>query len=298
MKKFSKNNIKLFQKIKDVDPLPIDIKKIKSKIVKQFLDEETSNKELNTSLKKINTPYTKDIKVLIDIKNLRKEFGKFSKAKTVLHDISFQIRQFESVGILGGNGAGKTTLVEILAGLNKQTSGEIDYLFEYENNYLEEIGIQFQDSSYPPGLSVKEIIYFVLDIYKTKIDTNELNALIKIFGINEYYKKHVSSLSGGQQQRLNALLALLHKPKVLFLDEISTGLDITIRTKIKNFIKLYAKENNMTLVLVSHDMEELEFLVDRILIIDKGYVVVNTTKSEILKKHKSISDFIVPYINH
>ncbi|MDK2820010.1 MAG: ABC transporter ATP-binding protein [Mycoplasmataceae bacterium] len=274
------------------DLLPVNISTIQSQVIINFLNEEEANKNFHYDI--VTTPLRQGYGVLIDVKNLRKDFGN----KTVLHDITFQIRDGESIGILGGNGAGKTTMVEILAGLNKKTSGEIDYLFEYKKSYLEEIGIQFQDSSYPPGLSVKEIIKFVLEIYGTKIESSELNALIRIFGINEYYTKHVSSLSGGQQQRLNALLALIHKPKVLFLDEISTGLDITIRTKIKKFIKEYARENGMTLVLVSHDMEELEFLVDRIIIIDKGRVVANIDKSEILEKHDSLTNFIAPYINH
>ncbi|MGL5205392.1 MAG: ABC transporter ATP-binding protein, partial [Metamycoplasmataceae bacterium] len=249
----------------------------------------------------IKTPQKGEKKVLIDVVNLRKDFGKLNKrknAKTVLKDITFKIREGEALGILGANGAGKTTLVEILAGLNKQTSGEINYLFDYKKSYLEEVGIQFQESSYPPGLSVREIIAFVIEIYGTKIDDNELNALIHIFGINEFYKKQASSLSGGQQQRLNALLALIHKPKVLFLDEISTGLDITIRTKIKDFIKVYAKENNMTVVLISHDMEEVEYLVDRVIIIDKGIILVDMDKEEILEKHENLTDFITPYINH
>ncbi|MGL5308437.1 MAG: ATP-binding cassette domain-containing protein, partial [Metamycoplasmataceae bacterium] len=136
------------------------------------------------------------------------------------------------------------------------------------------------------------------EIYGAKIEKNELNALIQIFGINEFYRKNASSLSGGQQQRLNALLALIHKPKVLFLDELSTGLDITIRTKIKDFIKLYALENNMTIVLISHDMDEVEHLVDRIIIIDKGVIMVDMDKEEILDKHEKLTDFITPYINH
>lgn len=284
--------IKIKKELDVEDLLPVNISTIESQVIINFLNEEEENKKFHYDI--VTTPLREGYGVLIDVKNLKKDFGH----KTVLHDITFQVRDGESIGILGGNGAGKTTLVEILAGLNKKTSGEIDYLFEYKKSYLEEIGIQFQDSSYPPGLSVKEIIKFVLEIYGTKIETSELNALIRIFGINEYYTKHVSSLSGGQQQRLNALLALIHKPKVLFLDEISTGLDITIRTKIKKFIKEYARENGMTLVLVSHDMEELEFLVDRIIIIDKGRVVANIDKSEILEKHDSLTNFIGPYINH
>ncbi|MGL4252102.1 MAG: ABC transporter ATP-binding protein [Metamycoplasmataceae bacterium] len=278
--------------------LIVELNKLESKAIRDFLTNlnylATHKEEVQT----IKTPQKGEKKVLIDVVNLRKDFGKLKKAKTVLQDITFKIREGEAVGILGANGAGKTTLVEILAGLNKQTSGEVHYLFDYKKSYLEEVGIQFQESSYPPGLSVKEIIAFVIEIYGTKIDDNELNALIHIFGINEFYKKQASSLSGGQQQRLNALLALIHKPKVLFLDEISTGLDITIRTKIKDFIKVYAKENNMTLVLISHDMEEVEYLVDRVIIIDKGIILVDMDKEEILDKHENLTDFITPYINH
>ncbi|MGL5732843.1 MAG: ATP-binding cassette domain-containing protein, partial [Metamycoplasmataceae bacterium] len=222
------------------DELRVELDKLHSKAIRDFLTNLNYLETHREEVKIIKTPQKGEKKVLIDVVNLRKDFGKLKHAKTVLQNITFKIREGEALGILGANGAGKTTLVEILAGLNKQTSGEVNYLFDYKKSYLEEVGIQFQESSYPPGLSVKEIIAFVIEIYGTKIDDNELNALIHIFGINEFYKKHASSLSGGQQQRLNALLALIHKPKVLFLDEISTGLDITIRTKIKDFIKVYA----------------------------------------------------------
>ncbi|MGL5617520.1 MAG: ABC transporter ATP-binding protein [Metamycoplasmataceae bacterium] len=278
--------------------LKVEFDKLESKAIRDFLSNLNYLEAHREEVEIIKTPQKGNKKVLIDVVNLRKDFGKLKHAKTVLQDITFKIREGESVGILGANGAGKTTLVEILAGLNKQTSGEVHYLFDYKKSHLEEVGIQFQESSYPPGLSVKEIIAFVIEIYGTKIDENELNALIHIFGINEFYKKHASSLSGGQQQRLNALLALIHKPKVLFLDEISTGLDITIRTKIKDFIKLYAKENNMTIVLISHDMDEVEHLVDRVIIIDKGIILVDMDKEEILDKYENLNDFITPYINH
>ncbi|MGL5204755.1 MAG: ABC transporter ATP-binding protein [Metamycoplasmataceae bacterium] len=285
-------------KRKDNDELRVDIENLQSKAVKNFLSNSVYLEGKKEEAKIIKTPLKGNKKVLIEITNLKKDFGKMKNLKTVLHDVSFKIREGESIGILGANGAGKTTLVEILAGLNKQTSGDVKYLFDYDKSYLEEVGIQFQDSSYPPGLSVKEIISFIIEIYGAKIEKNELNALIQIFGINEFYRKNASSLSGGQQQRLNALLALIHKPKVLFLDELSTGLDITIRTKIKDFIKLYALENNMTIVLISHDMDEVEHLVDRIIIIDKGVIMVDMDKEEILDKHEKLTDFITPYINH
>ncbi|MGL5308443.1 MAG: ATP-binding cassette domain-containing protein, partial [Metamycoplasmataceae bacterium] len=195
-------------KRKDNDELRVDIENLQSKAIKNFLSNSIYLEGKKEEAKIIKTPLKGNKKVLIEITNLKKDFGKMKNLKTVLHDVSFKIREGESIGILGANGAGKTTLVEILAGLNKQTSGDVKYLFDYNKSYLEEVGIQFQDSSYPPGLSVKEIISFIIEIYGAKIEKNELNALIQIFGINEFYRKNASSLSGGQQQRLNALLAL------------------------------------------------------------------------------------------
>ena len=118
-----------------------------------------------------------------------------------------------------------------MVGLNKPTKGDIKFNYEYKSSHLEKIGIQFQDSSYPAGLSVKNIIDFVVEVFNVKSDKDEINSLIKIFGISEFYKKRATSLSGGQLQRLNALLAIIQKPKVLFLDELSTGLDISIDRK-------------------------------------------------------------------
>ena len=119
--------------------------------------------------------------------------------------------------------------------------------------------------------------------------------IVKTF-INEYYKKRVSKLSGGQQQRLNALLAIIHKPTVLFLDELSTGLDITIRTNIKRFIKHYAIENGITLILVSHDTDEIAYLADEIAVLKKGKIVYFDTKENIIKEYENIEKFLIPYL--
>lgn len=109
-------------------------------------------------------------------------------------------------------------------------------------------------------------------------------------------KKRANKLSGGQQQRLNCLLALIHKPKILFLDELSTGLDITIRTNIKKFIKSYAKENDITLVIVSHDMDEVEYLADYICVLKDGLIVFEDSKKHVLGKYHRLEKFITPYL--
>ena len=139
---------------------------------------------------------------------------------------------------------GKTTFVEILAGINKPDSGDLKYNFKFKNTFQEKIGIQFQDSNYPKGISVKSVINFILEIFKSELSQDEINGLINIFGIDEFYYKKAASLSGGQSQRLNCLLSIIHKPNFLILDELSTGLDVTIKSKIKNFIKSFCKQNN------------------------------------------------------
>ena len=197
--------------------------------------------------------------------------------------------------MLGSNGAGKTVLSEMISGINKPTSGEIIYNFN-SDNYKKKIGIQFQDSSYPNGITVKKVINFVISIYKAEITKDELRALIAIFDIYEIYNKVASSLSGGQQQRLNLLLALVHKPKFIILDELSTGLDIRIRSKIKKFIKYYAKENGITLLIVSHDMDEVEYLSERIIVLFKGEIYVDASKKEIIEKYGSIQNCVEKYI--
>ena len=120
--------------------------------------------------------------------------------------------------------------------------------------------------------------------------------MLYIFGIDEFYNKKASSLSGGQQQRLNCLLAILNKPKFIILDELSTGLDVTIRNKIKTFIKEYAKENNITILIVSHDMDEVDYIADRIVIMKKGNIYLDMDKSDVIKKYKTLNNCISNYV--
>ena len=261
-------------------------------ILNSLKDLDSKSTEFETYL----SDEVKESRELIKVNNLVKEFGKGENKKVVLNGINLTVYEGEHLALLGGNGAGKTTLVETIAGLYKPTSGTIDYLYEYDKIFQDRLGIQFQDSSYPPAITVKEVINFMIEIYGSNVNNDELMALLKIFGIDSYYTKRASKLSGGQQQRLNCLLALIHKPTILFLDELSTGLDITIRTNIKKFIKSYAKENNITLILISHDMDEVEFLADQICVLKNGKIVFNDTKQNVLKKYHKLEQFIVPYL--
>ncbi len=269
-----------------------------------FNVNEIKDEVILSNLKSIKEESKKDIQKFIlpnnqnnnqktiEIKNLNKSFSH----KHVLKNINLTLYKNEHIALLGGNGAGKTTLVEIIAGLNKQDSGTIDYWLNQKHDFREKIGIQFQDSTYPKGVSVKSVIKFVKDIYKADISKNDLNALIHIFGIDEFYNLKASSLSGGQSQRLNCLLSIIHKPSFLILDELSTGLDVTIKTKIKNFIKTFADKNNISILVISHDMEEVEFLAERIVLLRNGEIYVDAPISEIKGKYKSIQNFIDLYV--
>lgn len=275
---------------------PINLNNLPPSMAKTLKHANESH-TLAASFEKLITPYKPGAKPLIEVQHLTKNFITNRKVNEVLKDINFQINEGENVAILGANGAGKSTTFNIIIGILKPTSGEVKYNYAYKHNYLEQIGIQFQDSSYPKGISTRDVVKFMLDVYKADLDQNVLQGLIEIFGVDEFMKKSINSLSGGQKQRLNALLAIIHKPKVVFLDELSNGLDISVRNRIKEFIKAYAKENGMTICVVSHDVGEIEFLADRIIIFVEGKILVNAYKNEIIQKWGSIEKFVNYYIN-
>ncbi|MBQ5543572.1 MAG: ABC transporter ATP-binding protein, partial [Mycoplasmataceae bacterium] len=180
-----------------------------------------------------------ELKPLIEVKDLCVIFKDKKQKKYAVNNISFNINPNENIAFIGANGAGKTTTVETIAGINKPTEGKILYNYDYKKSFQEGIGIQFQDSSYPKGVTVKNVIDFLKDAYglnKDKINDLEFDHLLDVFRIKEFYHTDARKLSGGQQQRLNVLLSLMHKPKVLFLDELVTGLDIQIRNELENFI--------------------------------------------------------------
>ncbi|MDR2821773.1 MAG: ABC transporter ATP-binding protein [Mycoplasmataceae bacterium] len=232
--------------------------------------------------------------VLVELKNVRKEYGQKDKKVVAIADLSFKIIEGENISLVGANGAGKTTAVEMIMKINNPTKGHIYYPFvskkDKVNKYL---GIQFQDSIYPQYISVKSIVNFIINAYNLHIKENELKELVEAFKIEKFYTRRASALSGGQSQRLNILLALLHKPKVVILDELSTGLDITTRNEFKKFIKLYAKKHHITIVLISHDSGEIFDMTDKILILKAGKVV-----REIPTKSFANSNELEKYIEH
>lgn len=227
-------------------------------------------------------------KVILEVKDLVKKFGH----KVANDHISFKIMAGERVGIIGANGAGKTTLVEQIIGTSKPTDGEIKYGFSYKKTPQEKMGMQFQTSSYPEGLSVKDVIDFSLDIYGSDVKQKDLEALLKIFQIYDFYKAKAKGLSGGQQQKLNVFLAIAHNPELVILDEISTGLDILAREEIVGYVDKITREKKMTTILISHHMSEIETLCDRVIILSQGKIKAEDTIQNIKKEHGSLGEFM------
>ncbi|WP_052663949.1 ABC transporter ATP-binding protein [Mycoplasmoides alvi] len=268
----------------------------------EIRDQNKFDINLELQLEKINAPIIIDKnmqhsgKSIIELKNLTKSFGKFKHSKVVVKDLNLTFYENENVALLGSNGAGKTTTVEMIAGIIQPTSGSIIYKFDYVNTFQEGVGIQFQDSLYPPGIIVADVIKFMINVYNVDLNPLEINQIVEAFGLKKIYKEKVHSLSGGQQQRLNILLALIHKPKIVFLDELSTGLDISVRTEIISFVKRYCEKFNIQIVLVSHNMDEVNEICDRIIIMQKGQIKVDLWTKDVIAKYNSVSDLAKRYI--
>ncbi len=278
-KKLSKENKTKVSKKKKTNSNKNDISIVKTKTVTK-----------KTVTKKIKNP--ENSKFIVSAENVKKSYGHFEALK----GISFKIEKGERVGIIGGNGAGKTTLAEIIAGINKPSSGTISYGFKFDKTPKEVIGMQFQQSTYPSGLSVKDIIQFAMNLRKLKLSNTELQSILKTFQMAVFYKKKVRALSGGQRQKLNILLSIIHKPELVILDELSTGLDISAREEIIRFTDKFLSEKNMSLVLISHHMAEIRALCSRVIILDNGTIAAIKTIKEIDQKHNGLEKYSIKLI--
>ena len=223
--------------------------------------------------------------MILKVENLKKQFGNF----IAVNNISFEMKSGDRIGIIGPNGSGKTTMVEMLAGVSQPTKGKIKYGFQDTDSPKEFIGIQFQNSNYPSGLTVKDIIAFGRNIRKLKdISNDELKKMLKVFRMENIYKKKIRSLSGGEKQRINILLSIIHNPKIVILDEISTGLDIASREDIISFTDKLLEERKMSLLLISHHMEEIRALCKKVIFIYEGKIQEHDSIKNIEKKYGSL----------
>lgn len=217
---------------------------------------------------------------IIEVKNLKKTYGKFK----AVNGVSFNVKRGEIFGILGPNGAGKTTTLEMIEGLRKMDSGEVVVadinVKENRQEVKKVIGVQLQASSFFDYLNLKELIKFFASLYGTKVNSSEILGEVEL---KEKAKSYVKTLSGGQKQRFSIASALVNKPKVLFLDEPTTGLDPQARRHLWDLIESI-RDKGMTVVITTHYMDEAEVLCDRVAVMDAGKIIDIDSPDNLIKK--------------
>lgn len=231
-------------------------------------------------------------KPIVVVKNLAHSFGH----KDIYKDISFEIYDNERVAFLGPNGAGKTLTISTVCGFVKEKKGTIEYLFDYEKSPYEKLSVQFQDLKFPTSLTPKDLIEFTIKLTNFQKNEEELIEGIKAFEIDSILNTKISKLSGGQQQRVNVFIAMIGRPKILFLDEFTTGLDISIKNKLQEYIMEYCKKNKITLVIISHDIDCITEMVDRIIILANKQIMLDAYVEDINKEFGSVKNMLKKYI--
>lgn len=219
-------------------------------------------------------------KILIEVKNLIKDYGNFRAVK----GISFEVYKGEIFGLLGPNGAGKTTTLEIMETLRDESEGDviIDGLSINKDSAKIKniIGVQLQQSGFYPGLNLVEILNLFSGLYNIKIDPIELLGKV---GLVDKAKYRYDKMSGGQKQRFSIATTLINKPKVIFLDEPTTGLDPQARRNLWDLI-LQIREEGTTVMITTHYMDEAEVLCDRVGIMNEGKIIQLDTPKNLIDK--------------
>lgn len=204
--------------------------------------------------------------VIVHAKHL---YLSYKEVKAV-QDVSFTIQSGEVLAVIGSNGSGKTSTIECVEGLRKPDSGSIQVFGKdpllHRGEIYRKIGIQLQETEYPAKIRVEELCRLYAGFYERPADWK---ALLSQMNLEEKKKRAVSKLSGGEKQRLSVLLALMGRPKLLILDELTTGLDPEVRQNMwKTFRTI--RDNGVAILLVSHYLDEVEALADRMLYLEKG----------------------------
>lgn len=206
---------------------------------------------------------------MVEVQNLQKSYGKV----IAVDRISFAVGRGEIFGIVGPNGAGKSTTVECLAGLREKDGGTVRVLgldpLRDGRKLRQRIGVQLQQAALPDDIKVWEALDLYASFYR---DPADWERLLEQWGLAEKRDTRFKNLSGGQKQRLFIALALVNRPELVFLDEITTGLDPQARRLTWDLVR-EIRARGATVLLVTHSMEEAEKLCDRVAIIDEGHIV-------------------------
>lgn len=216
---------------------------------------------------------------VIKVEQLTKSYG----ALTAVDHLSLSVDRGTVFGLLGANGAGKSTAIECILGTRKADSGSVSILGlspEADRRKLfERVGVQFQEANYQDKITLWELCQVTAALYRKPADPA---ALLDKFGLSGKKRCPVTELSGGQRQRLFIVLALIPNPEVVFLDELTTGLDAKARREVWNILS-DLKKQGVSIFLTSHFMDEVEKLCDQICILKKGKAVFHGTVSEAIK---------------
>ncbi|MGZ5287469.1 MAG: ABC transporter ATP-binding protein [Flavisolibacter sp.] len=215
---------------------------------------------------------------IISVQDLVKNYGNFEAVK----GISFEVQEGEIFGLLGPNGAGKSTTLEIIETLRNKTSGKIIVdgidLDKNPNDIKKIIGVQLQTSGFYPGLNLVELIDLFAGLYNRKVHALEL--LDKV-NLRDKAKSKVKDLSGGQKQRFSIATTLINDPKIVFLDEPTTGLDPQARRNLWELVR-QIRDSGTTVIITTHYMDEAEYLCDRVAIVDAGRIVALATPDRLI----------------
>jgi ABC-2 type transport system ATP-binding protein len=216
--------------------------------------------------------------IIISVKDLKKNYGNFSAVK----GISFDVLEGEIFGLLGPNGAGKSTTLEIIETLRDKSSGKVLVdgidLDSDPDKIKKIIGVQLQTSGFYPGLTLTELIHLFGGLYNQAVNPLEL---LELVNLTDKAKNKFKELSGGQKQRFSIATTLINQPKIIFLDEPTTGLDPQARRNLWDLVK-DIRSKGTTVIITTHYMDEAEQLCDRVAIMDEGKIIALDTPDKLI----------------
>jgi ABC-2 type transport system ATP-binding protein len=230
-------------------------------------------------------------KTIIQVKNLHKKYGDFEAVK----GISFDVMEGEIFGLLGPNGAGKTSTLSAIEGLLSWQEGEITVggfnSHQFPRYARASLGVQLQSTNFQPELTVREILRLYAGIHGLNLSGEDITRLLREIKLEDAAKKRFGQLSGGQQQRVSLVIATLHDPKLVLLDEPTTGLDPQSRRQLWERMEAI-RANHRSILLTTHSMEEAEAVCDRIAIIDHGCIIATGAPEALVMLHRNDPEVI------